>query len=196
MQARKSLLRLFPCGAAVVLAGCSLLLMSGCHSKTAATNENYIAALNVYYASHDECLFPGGLRLPYQVSEKGGDTADAPVSAKGLDALKNAGMLERTEDKDLKVYRYTLTVAGSRATASFCYGHRVLTSIDSASEPTKVKGFPETQVQYHYTLIDVPIWAKSDSIQAAFPAMGKAVKGAGVGKSRLSQTMAGWQVPE
>lgn len=183
-------------GAAVVLAACSLLLISGCKSKTAATKENYIAALNTYYAGHDDCLFPGGLRLPYEVSEKGEDAAGAAVSRKGLEALKDAGMLERAEDKDVKIYRYNLTAAGSRATTRLCYGHRVLTAIDNASEPTKVNGFPETQVTYRYTLIDVPIWAKSESIHAAFPEMAEAVKGEGQGKSRLSQTMAGWQVPE
>ena len=50
--------------------------------KTAATNENYIAALNSYYADHDDCLFPGGLRFPYEVSEKGGESRALPVTAK------------------------------------------------------------------------------------------------------------------
>ena len=120
----------------------------------------------------------------------------APCSVKSLEALKDAGMLERTEDKDLHVNRYTLTTAGSRASARFCYGHRVISSIDSSTEPAKVNGFPETQIEYHYTMIDVPIWAKSEAIQAAFPEMGKAIKGEGTGKARLSQTLAGWQVPE
>jgi hypothetical protein len=44
--------------------------------------------------------------------------------------------------------------------------------------------------------MDVPVWAKSDAIQDAFPEMGKAIKGEGTGKARLSQTMAGWQVPD
>jgi len=197
MKASKTSSALIRGGAVVALAVSSLLWISGCQpSKTAATNENYMAALNSYYAAHDECLFPGGLRFPYEVSEKGGEVAGAPVTAKGLEALKNAGMVDRTEDKELQVYRYAMTAAGTRATAAFCYGHRVLSSIDSASEPTKVNGFPETQVTYHYKLMDVPVWAKSDAIQAVFPVMGKVLKDGGEGKSRLSQTMAGWQVPE
>jgi len=177
-------------------AACVLLLLAaGCQSKTAATKENFTAALNTYYASHDDCLFPGGLRFPYEVSSKGG-TTDGPVTAKQLDALTAAGMLEKSDDKELHVNRYTLSVAGARATARFCYGHRVLTSIDSSTEPVKVNGFPETQVEYHYTLMDVPMWAKAESIQSVFPELGKAVKGEGQGKARLSQTMAGWQVPE
>jgi hypothetical protein len=174
-----------------------VLTIAGCQSKTAPTKENYIAALNTYYASHDDCLFPGGLRLPYSVSSKPGAASDSSgVSEKSLEALKNAGMLDRTEDNDLHVNRYTLSVAGARATSRFCYGHRVISSIDNSTEPAKVNGFPETQIDYHYTLLDVPVWAKSDAIQAAFPEMGKAIKGEGTGKARLSQTMAGWQVPD
>ncbi len=181
-----------------IMAACALVLtIAGCQSKTAPTKENYTAALNRYYASHDDCLFPGGLRFPFSVSAKPGATEDSDtVSVKSLEALKNAGMLDRTEDKDLHVNRYTLTTAGSRATARFCYGHRVISSIDSSTDPVKVNGFPETQIEYHYTLMDVPIWAKSDAIQSAFPEMGKAIKGEGTGKAKLSQTLAGWQVPE
>lgn len=174
-----------------------VLTIAGCQSKTAPSKENYIAALNTYYANHDDCLFPGGLRLPYSVSSKHSDSADSSgVSEKALEALKDAGMLERTEDKDLHVNRYTLSAAGTRATSRFCYGHRVISSIDNATEPAKVNGFPETQIEYHYTLMDVPVWAKSEAIQAVFPEMGKAIKGEGTGKARLSQTMAGWQVPD
>jgi len=172
-----------------------MLAMVGCQSKTSPTKENYTAALNTYYAGHDDCLFPGGLRFPYEMSAKSVAT-DGPVSTKQLEALVTAGMLEKTEDKELHVNRYTLSAAGSRATTRFCYGHRVLASVDSSTEPAKVNGFPETQVEYHYTLVDVPLWAKSGSLQAAFPEMGKAVHDGGQGKSRLSQTLAGWQVPE
>ena len=185
-------MRIFGSGTAV----CALLLvMAGCQSKTSPTKENFTAALNTYYASHDDCLFPGGLRFPYEVSAKGG-AGDGPVSAKQLDALTNAGMLEKFDDKELHINRYTLTAAGSRATARFCYGHRVMTSIDNSTEPAKVNGYPETQLEYHYALTEVPMWAKAESIQAAFPEIGKAVHGGGQGKARLSQTMAGWQVPE
>jgi hypothetical protein len=179
-------------------AACALMLtIAGCQSKTAPTKENYTAALNIYYASHDDCLFPGGLRFPFSVSAKPGAVTDSStVSVKSLETLKDAGMLERTEDKDLHVNRYTLTTAGTRASARFCYGHRVISSIDSSTEPAKVNGFPETQIEYHYTMLDVPIWAKSEAIQAAFPEMGKAIKGEGTGKARLSQTLAGWQVPD
>ena len=185
-------MRILGSGAAALVL---LLGMTGCQSKTAATKENFTVALNTYYASHDDCMFPGGLRFPYEVSARSG-AGDGPVSAKQLDALANAGMLQKTDDKELHINRYVLTPAGTRATVRFCYGHRMITSIDSSTEPAKVNGYPETQLQYHYTLMDVPLWAKSESLQAAFPEMGKAVKGGGEGKARLSQTLAGWQVPE
>lgn len=175
-----------------------LLLMAGCQSKTAPTKENFTLALNAYYANHDDCLFPGGLRFPYEVSAKGeaGAGGSSIASAKGMDTLMDAGMLTRFEDKTLKVNRYSLTAAGSRAAPRFCYGHRVVTSIESASEPAKVNGFPETLVEYSYSIIDVPLWAKSEAVESAFPEMAKAVRGQAQGKTRLSQTMAGWQVPE
>jgi hypothetical protein len=178
-------------------AGCALLLLaSGCNSKTAPTKQNYSAALNAYYAGHDDCLFPGGLKFPYEVSVKVDPRDTSPATAKQMDALLDIGMLTRFEDKDMKVNRYSLTASGGRAAPRFCYGHRVITSIDSVTDPAKVNGFPETQLEYSYSMMDVPLWAKAASIQTVFPQMAQAVRGESHAKARLAQTMAGWQVPE
>jgi len=57
--------RLFAAFAAAAL----LLPIAGCHSKTAATPENFTTGLNAYFAEHAECLFPGGLSFPYETSD-------------------------------------------------------------------------------------------------------------------------------
>jgi hypothetical protein len=87
--------------------------------------------------------------------------------------------------------------AGTRYAPRFCYGHRVISSIDSFTPPAKgASGFPETHVTYHYTLTDVPVWAKSPDVLAAFPDMAGATTNGGSGQATLAQTLAGWQVPE
>jgi hypothetical protein len=43
---------------------------------------------------------------------------------------------------------------------------------------------------------DVPIWAKSADVQAAFPEMTAKTTGETTDKITLAQTLAGWQVPD
>ena len=154
------------CTAAAALA--LTLLPAACTSNMSPSNKNITSALNLYYADHNDCLYPGGLRVPYEVTAKEATTA----RAKGLDALTAAGLLERTEEKDIHVKRYSLTpYAKSRANASFCYGHREVTGIDSITAPTVVNGQRTIQAVYQYKLMDVPGWAQSDQMRAAFPAL-------------------------
>ena len=78
----------------------------------------------------------------------------------------------------------------------FCYGHRLISAIDSFTPPAQANGFPETQVVYHYAMEDVPVWAKSADVRAAFPAMARATSGTATDKATLAATMAGWSVPD
>ena len=170
------------CGGALLLAGV------GCHSKTAATPANFVVALNEYFLEHPNCLFPQAPRFPYEAS--------GPVETKQMDALVKEQMLTVEEEADIHVSRYTPTQAGERAAPRFCYGHRVISGVDSFTPPAQANGFMETQVAYHYTMDEVPVWAESDGMRAAFPAMAVATSGAGVGKVTLASTMAGWTVPD
>jgi hypothetical protein len=43
---------------------------------------------------------------------------------------------------------------------------------------------------------DVPVWAKSDTMRAAFPVMAHITSGTASDKATLASTMAGWQVPD
>jgi hypothetical protein len=168
-----------------------VLLVAGCSSKTKPTNENFIAGLNAYYASHDDCLFPNALRFPYEVSPG----PDAKDDKKRMDALLNAQLVTREEDRSINVNIYSLTAAGTRAGSRFCYGHRHVTSIDSSTPPEKVNGLLETKVTYHYTMMDVPVWAKTAEMQKAFPALAKALSGEATGQATLANAGVGWQVP-
>lgn len=164
------------------------LLVAGCHSKTEASPANFITALNARFVDHPQCLMPDAPRFPFE-------TTDAEKT-KQMDALAAAQLLDVKKGTLLKVSRYTTTAVGALAAPRFCYGHRKVTSIDSFTPTAVANGFPETQVVYTYEMKDVPVWAKTPEVQAAFPEMAKAIAAPGTDKATLAKTMAGWSVPE
>ncbi len=166
----------------------TVVLAVGCNSKTSPTPENYTQALNVYLGSHSDCLLPDAPRFPFETSE--------PTKTKQMDALVQSQLLTRATEPAIHVSRYTVTDVGARFAPRFCYGHREVNQIVSSTPPAKANGFIETQVTFTYSLKDVPVWAKSPDVQAAFPAMAQAVANGGTATRTLAQTMAGWQVPE
>jgi hypothetical protein len=171
------------------LAFASLLIATaGCHSKTAATPENFTATLNAYFLDHPDCLFAEAPRFPYETTD--------PVKTKQMNTLVTNQLLTVDEEHDLHASRYTPTPTGTRYAPRFCYGHRVISSIDSSTPPAQANGFPESQVVYHYTMEEVPVWAKSADVRAAFPEMAHALSGTASGKATLAVTTAGWQVPD
>lgn len=169
-------------------AGCAVaLLLAGCNSERAATPANLMRGLNQYLAGHDECLYPGGLRLPYETGSKEATPA--------LDALATAGLLNRTEEKSIGVKRFALTpFAMSHVTPQFCYGHREATSVESFSSPVVVNGQQTTHVVYHYKMVDVPGWGQSDAMRSAFPGLAAATTGQPEGTATMVLTMGGWEV--
>ncbi|HEY7405795.1 MAG TPA: hypothetical protein VIB39_19880 [Candidatus Angelobacter sp.] len=169
-----------------------VLLAAGCSSKTKPTEQNFMAGLNAYYATHNECLFSSALRFPYEVSPG----PNAKQDKQRMDALMNAGLMKRTEDKSIHVDVYALTAAGERAGGRFCYGHRQITSIDSFTPPEKAaNGFLQSHVTYHYKMMEVPVWVKTDEMMKAFPDMAKALSGEATGENTLANAGVGWQVP-
>jgi hypothetical protein len=165
-----------------------LTLTLGCNSKTKPTSANFTQTLNSYFQARSECLF-SGVHFPYATSD--------PAVTKQMNTLVKSQMLESSYETAVRTTRYTVARAGTRYAPRFCYGHRVISSIDSSTPPAKgASGFPETHVNYHYTLTDVPVWAKSPDVLAAFPDMANATTNGGSGQATLAQTLAGWQVPE
>jgi hypothetical protein len=169
------------------------LMLAGCSGFKAATPKNFTGALNAYYGNHDDCLFPSSLRFPYEASTI---PSQKDPNMKGLDALEAAGLLKSLEDRDIHVKRYQLTTFGQRVPPRFCYGHRVVTSIDSFTPPAAVNGQPTTQVSYHYKMMDVPGWADSDQMRKTFPAFAKATSADAQDRTTLALYQNGWHVPE
>jgi hypothetical protein len=174
---------------------CGLVVIAtGCTPDTKPTNAKLEKAINSYYEEHNECLFPGGRKFPYEVSPG----ADAKEEKKQMDAMTDADLLKREEAPAMHVERYTLTAMGERvAAAHFCYGHRVVKSVDSFTPPAKQpNGFTETTVSYHYTMMDVPVWVKTDAMKGAFPKMAASISDDANDQITLATGGAGWQVPE
>jgi hypothetical protein len=178
-----------PASFAAALAAALLLLpLAACDSKSSATPANFIVGLNAHFADHPDCLLPDPPAFPFETTD--------PAKTKQMDALADAQLLSVEVERDLHASRYTTTEAGARVAPRFCYGHRVVSTIDSFTPPATANGFPETQVAYHYTMENIPVWAKSEAMRAAFPALAFDTSGTPSDKATLAGTMAGWQVPD
>lgn len=174
-------------------AACVLLAaLGGCSTANKPTDANFIKALNAYYENHNDCLFPQGHAFPYEVAPG----AKAKEEEKQLDALTDAGLMTRLKDLDMHVERYTLNAAGDRYGPRFCYGHREATGVVSFTPPGPHNGFTETTVTYTYVMHDVPVWAKSDGVRAAFPALAQSLSESPTAQMTLASAGAGWHVPE
>ncbi len=176
---------------AVLLLAASVPL-TGCNTKLKPTPANYTATLNAYFVEHPDCLLGGGTRFPYEVGEK---DPQGP-SRQQMDALAAAKLVEVKREPAIHISRYTLTLEGTRLAPRFCFGHRVITSVDNSTPPAPANGFTETQVAYHYKIADVPIWAKSAEIAAAFPKFQQETNGQATDKTTLALTGVGWSVPD
>jgi hypothetical protein len=168
------------------------VLVGGCSSANKPTDKNFTTALNAYYQDHRDCIFPQGHRFPYEVAPG----ANQKEEKKDMDALTDAGLLTRLEDRDMHVDRYSLNKAGERFAPRFCYGYREVTSIVSFTPPGPKDGFTETTVTYRYTEHEVPVWANTDQVKQAFPGVAKALSDAATGETTLATAGAGWHVPE
>ena len=178
--------------AATILLVSAALVLGGCNSKTKPTQANYSSTLNTYFGEHPDCLLEGGTRFPYEVGEKPGE---GPTQQQ-MDALVVAKLLDVHREPAIHVSRYTLTTAGTRLAPRFCFGHREVTSIESSTPPAPANGFTETVVTYHYKIGDLPVWAKSAEITAAFPKFQQEISGEATDKTTLALTGVGWSVPD
>jgi hypothetical protein len=173
----------------VLAAALTLILASGCNSgKSAPTPANFMQTLNTSFLTRNECLFPESPRFPLETSD--------PAQTKQFDALVKATLLTVAQEPAIHVSRYTVTTTGARYAPRFCYGHRNVTAIDSFTPPATANGFPETRVTYRYTIEDVPVWAKTPDVKAAFPQMAHTISTESTDQATLAQTVAGWTVPD
>jgi len=168
----------------------ALFAAAGCSNSLKPTNAKLEKGLNLYFADHDECLFPKGIRFPYEVSPGKGSREQE----KRMDAMKDAGLLKELKDLTLHVERYTLTPLGERAAPRFCYGHRVVMSVDSFTPPVKQGNVMESTVTFHSTMTEVPLWVKTNAMKAAFPEMAQAISGPTPGQMVMGTAGVGWRV--
>ncbi|HUY80623.1 MAG TPA: hypothetical protein VMU92_02770 [Acidobacteriaceae bacterium] len=173
-----------------VAMACVAVMASGCSNAMKPTNAKLEVALNRYFESHNECLYPQGKMFPYEVSPG----KDAKAEERRMDALKAAGLLKELKDLDLHVERYMLTAMGERVAPRFCYGHKVVASIDGFTDPVKDGNVVESTVSYHAKMVDVPVWAQTEELMKAFPEMGKAISGSRPGKIEMGTAGVGWSV--
>lgn len=180
----------------------ALLITAGCNKKTDNTS-NYTTAINTYYSAHPACLFSDSKQFPTQVT-----TSDTSKTAP-MDALVDQGLLVRTtaEKKVLiiaskQVTNYDLSSNGRSAWTAdttqpgfgnFCYGHRKVSTIDSATPTTSDAG-ATTQIAYHYTFSDAPSWATAAETKTAFPNVATDLSGPQAASATLTNTSNGWQV--
>ncbi len=172
-------------------------------NKKADNSINYTNAINSYYSAHPACLWPTSQQFPAQA-----ETSDQSKTMP-YDALVDQGLLVRTtaEKKKLivvtkQVNNYDLSDKGRAVWTAdttqpgfgnFCYGHRKVSSIDSSTPTTDTVG-SATNVNYHYTLSDVPTWATAPETQTAYPQIRSAATGPQAATAALTNTSNGWQV--
>ena len=170
-----------------ILASLTLLTTLACDHKSAPTTPNYIKGLNAFFLDRSECLLPNA-RFPLETTD--------PAEQKRLNTLVASQFLKVSSEPAIKESRYVPTDLGAKSAPHFCYGHREVTSIESSTPPAVANGFNETQIVYHYVIKDSPVWAKSESVQAAFPDLAQKMSGTATDKATLAQTRVGWQVPD
>ena len=162
--------------------------LTACNTGKSAPNyDNFTTGLNKYFLDHPDCLLPNA-RFPLETGDKD--------QIKQMDSLVKATLLDKAVDPGVHTARYTPSPAGTRYAPHFCYGHRVVVSIDTSSPLQVANGFKTTLVDYHYKMEDVPVWAQTRDVQTAFAAMALATSGQATAKATLAQTPVGWQVPD
>ncbi len=171
------------------LALVSLLLVAGCKSASAPTPENLTKGISKFLADHPDCLYKTALRFPYE-------TSDAK-EIKQLDTLVASKLLNKGTEPAIHITRYTVSDYGQKSAPRFCYGFRHVAGIESFTPPVKAAdGFNESKVTYRYTLQDVPVWAKDEDVQKAYPDMAKAIADPSPATLTMAQTGVGWQIPD
>ncbi|CAG9226678.1 conserved hypothetical protein [Paraburkholderia tropica] len=180
------------------------LALGGCHSRDAANQANFSAALEQHFEAHgDLCI--GRHSWPV-------DVPDVPAAGRLRDgiqmpALEHAGLVEHVDaemklhrrdgaDETVKARRYDLTAKGKAlfnahphtaargadaAQPDLCYGHVRLAKVAGWDAPHKSEDDPAhlvTTVRYTYTLDPAP-WARDAAVQGAFPVLARVVNGSG-----------------
>ncbi len=187
-------------GRTVALAAAVLLMTAGCNKK-ADSSSNYRSAINTYYSAHPNCLWSSPKKFPVQAG-----TGDTDKTG-DYDALVDQGLLTRTTGEkkifiiaSKQVNNYDISDKGRGAWTAdpqqpgfgnFCYGHRSVSTIDSATENNGQVGATAT-VDYRFIVADVPGWASAGETQNAYPQLKTDLAGPQAAQATLTDTSNGW----
>ncbi len=184
------------------LAAVLSLVSVGCNKK-ADNTANFKSAVDTYYSSRPVCLWKSPKQFPVQANQ------DDKDKTQDYDALVDQGLLTRmaVEKKKLlvlnqKANNYDLSDKGRSAWTAdqtqpgygnFCYGHRKVATITSASPTTSDVG-ATANIVYVYTIDGAPDWAKAAETQTAYPTVKANLDGQQTAQATLTNTSNGWQV--
>jgi len=179
------------------------IVLGGCRKTNYVDKAAFKSAINRYYSTRQDCLWPSPVKFPVQV-----DTSSYEQT-KGYDALTDAGFLIRkaAEKKRFligskQVTDYDLSEKGrSNWTAeqtqpgygNFCFGHPEVTTIDGFT-PTDVADAAQYTVSHHYDVASVPGWASTVEMKTAFPKVAIDTSGQQTAIATLVKSNGGWQV--
>ncbi len=189
-------------GTTVAFAGILGLASVGCNKK-ADNTANFKSAIDSYYNTRPVCLWGSPKQFPVQANQ------DDTSKVQDYDALVDQGLLTRTavEKKKLlvlnqKANNYDLSDKGrgvwtadtsQPGYGNFCYGHRKVASITSAT-PTNGDAGATTDVVYLYAMDGVPDWARAAETQTAYPQVKADLDGQQTAQATLTNTNNGWAV--
>jgi len=173
----------------------------GC-KKNAVDQMAFKSALNSYYSTRQECLWPAPVKFPAQA-----DTSN-DEQTKGYDALTDAGLLTRKSAEKKRflvgskqVNDYDLSDQGRASWTpdtsqpgygNFCFGHPEVTSIDGFT-PTD-DSQTRYNVTYHVAAAKTAGWANSAEVKTAFPKVAAETSGQQMATAGVEKTANGWQV--
>ena len=182
---------------------CALLMAAGCRKSNFVDKAAFKSAINNYYSTRQDCVWPGPVKFPVQADSSNYE------QTKGYDALTDAGFLVRKAEEKKRfligskqVNDYDLSDKGrSNWTAdqtqpgfgNFCFGHREVTTIDGFT-PADVSDATQYSVSYHFDVASVPGWASTVEMKTAFPKVAIDTSGQQTAVANLMKSNSGWQV--
>jgi hypothetical protein len=186
------------------IAVCGAMVMAaGCRKTNMVDKMAFKSAINSYYSSRQECVWPDTKKFPAQADTSNDD------QTKGYDALTDAGLLVRKSAEKKRfligskqVNVYDLSDQGrSKWTAdqtqpgygNFCYGHREATTIDSYS-PANDPDATQYTVNYHLDVANLSAWASSTEMKTAFPNVAADTSGQQMAAATIVKSNGGWIV--
>ena len=177
----------------------AILAVSACSNPRAASEANFKAAIQDYFASAKQACLDFPTDFPQDLMEGHYDFEDR---SKLFDELVAVGFLRsepvqkqvrknpllftfpgrKPEMKTISGKRYSITEAGVAAGgpssgASFCYGSYEVRDVTNFTEPADALGRTISTVRYTFAAVDISDWARnSEILRGEFPRLVRDLK--------------------